>query len=202
MVTDSRQKLSFGNIIVGTSPGGAEVYLDGKPILDSQRRIAKTPSMILGVLEGTHNVTFIKLGYNDTTISVNVLEEQYVKAYAILNTAMMRYPIMLSSDPTTDQSLQPAPGWPALPIPQVPYGHIVANTIPDGAEVYLDGQPIFDSLGLIAKTPVTILDIVTGIHKVTFKKQGYFDENVNVSIQNGLYSDVGAVLRLRMAPQY
>lgn len=192
----------FGHIIVNTRPGGAEVYLDGRPILDSQRRIAKTPSMILGVSEGAHNVTFIKLGYNDTTISVNVLEEQSAEAYAILNTTMMRYPVMLSSSPSTDQSLQPAPGWPALPIPQVPYGHIVANTIPDRAEVYLDGQPVFDSVGRVATTPVTVLDISTGVHKVTFKKQGYFDENVDVLIQNGLYSDVGAVLRLRMAPQY
>ena len=41
---------------------------------------------------------------------------------------------------------------------------------------------------------------ITGVHRVTFKKQGYFDENVDVLIQNGLYSDAVAVLRLRMAP--
>lgn len=97
-------------------------------------------------------------------------------------------------------SMQPAPGWPALPIPQIPYGHIVADTVPDGAEVYLDGQPVFDTVGRVVTTPVTILDITTGVHRVTFKKQGYFDENVDVLIQNGLYSDASAVLRLRMAP--
>lgn len=94
---------------------------------------------------------------------------------------------------------QPAPGWPALPIPQIPYGHVVATTIPDGAEVYLDGQPVFDSLGRIATTPVTILNISTGKHRITFRRDGYFDENVYVYVENGLYSDASAVLRLKMA---
>lgn len=204
--------VKLGHIIVNTRPGGAEVYLDGRPVLDSQRRIAKTPSLLLGISEGAHNVTFIRQGYNDTTVSVNVSKDEYAEAYAILNTTMMRYPATLQPDQTGQpypndspqqiQNSQPAPGWPALPIPQVPYGHIVANTIPDGAEVYVDGQPVFDSLGRVATTPVTVLDISAGIHKVTFKKQGYFDDNVDVLIQNGLYSDVSAVLRLRMAPQY
>ena len=97
-------------------------------------------------------------------------------------------------------SVQPSPGWPVLPIPQITYGHIVANTLPDGAEVYLDGQPILNTVGIIVTTPVTILDIATGVHRVTFKKEGYFDENIDVLIQNGLYSDATAVLRLRMAP--
>lgn len=92
-------------------------------------------------------------------------------------------------------TLQPAPGWPALPIPRVPFGHMVVNTMPDGAEIYLDGQPVLDSVGNVATTPASVLDIAVGIHRVTFRKFGYFDENVDVFIENGLYSDVSAVLR-------
>lgn len=96
-------------------------------------------------------------------------------------------------------NLQPAPGWPVLPIPQIPYGHIIATTIPDDAEVYLDGQPILDTVGRVVTTPTTILNITTGKHEVTFKKDGYFDEDVYVYVENGLYSDASAVLKLKMA---
>ena len=49
--------------------------------------------------------------------------------YALKRSKFMRYPMMLSSteqskislNPPTE-SLQPAPGWPALPIPQIPFG--------------------------------------------------------------------------------
>jgi hypothetical protein len=174
--------------------------MDGQPILDSSGRIAKSPTMVLNVSEGIHNITFSKDGYDNTTVTVSVQEGFDSDVKAILNTSQIRYPMMLSAWYPYIESLQPAPGWPALPIPQIPYGHIVANTIPDGAEVYLDGQPVFDTVGRVVTTPVTILDITTGIHKVTFRKQGYFDENVDVLIQNGLYSDAGAILRLRMAP--
>ncbi len=182
----------FGKLIVNTRPGNVEIYLDGQPVLDYAGRIAKTPTIILNVSKGIHNITFSKDGYDNTTVMVNVQEGFDSEVKAILNTSQIRYPNMLSA--------QPSPGWPSLPIPQIPYGHIVANTIPDEAEVYLDGQPVFDTVGRVVTTPVTILNIATGVHKVTFKKQGYFDENVDVLIQNGLYSDAGAILRLRMAP--
>jgi hypothetical protein len=200
-MTETRK---FGHIIANSRPRGTELYLDGEHVLDSSGQIAKTPTMIMNVPEGVHNITFSKLGFDDTTIMVIVRKGLYSDARAILNTQFMRYPMMLSTSKERSlqplQPLQPSPGWPALPIPQIPYGHIVVNTIPDGAEVYIDGQPIFDSVGRVVTTPTTILDIVTGIHKVTFRKTGYFDENIDVLIQNGLYSDVSAALRLRMAP--
>lgn len=267
----------YGRLIVNTRPGNVEIYLDGQPVLDSLGIIAKSPTIILNVSEGIHNVTFSKDGYNDITVMVNVREGFDSDVKAILNTSQIRYPMMLSAksnmyhtcsmlnaaiedefkaileyselleiiedqytknikdiledetehyvelkriaeemqcseissqspakstDPpiTLAGSLaQPAPGWPALPIPQIPYGHIVANTIPDGAEIYLDGRPVYDSIGDIATTPVTILNITTGVHSVTFRKQGYFDENVDVLIQNGLYSDAGAILKSKSA---
>lgn len=98
--------------------------------------------------------------------------------------------------------MQPSPGWPAIPTPSGPYGHIVANSIPDGAEVYLDGKPVFDSIGRVTTTPVTILGISTGIHRITFRKTGYIDENVDTLIQNGLYSDAYAILKQTAIQSY
>ena len=127
----------FGKIIANTRPSNVEIYLDGIPILDSEGQIAKTPIIILNVSEGVHNVTFSKSGYDSITIMVNVREGLDTDARAILATKFMRYPNMLSGELKPIESSQPAPGWPALPIPQIPFGNLVANTIPDGAEIYI-----------------------------------------------------------------
>lgn len=263
----------YGRLIVNTRPGNVEIYLDGQPVLDSLGIIAKSPTIILNVSEGIHNVTFSKDGYNDITVMVNVREGFDSDVKAILNTSQIRYPMMLSAksnmyhtcsmlnaaiedefkaileyselleiiedqytknikdiledetehyvelkkiaeemqcseissqspakstDPPitlAGSSAQPAPGWPALPIPQIPYGHLVANTIPDDAEIFIDGQAVFGTVGKVLTTPASILGIVVGKHTVSFRKKGYSDTNIDVFIENGLYSDAYAVLR-------
>lgn len=188
----------LGRIIVNSRPTGLDIYLDGKPILDGSGKIAKSPSILSNVPEGMHYVTYSKLGYDDTTITINVREGEDCDARAILSTKFMRYPMMLSPEGKQDQSIessQPSPGWPAIPVPQIPYGYLVANTIPDGAEIYIDGQPIFDTVGKILTTPASVLGIVAGKHTVLFRKRGYSDVNVEVFIENGLYSDAYAELR-------
>ncbi len=203
----------YGYIVANTRPYGADIYIDGQPIYDTIGSIIRTPTLISNIVEGLHSLTFRKIGFDDITVMLNVTEGLYSDVGVMLNTSQFfRYPMMLSlQDSQVDniqvelfldilQDLQPAPGWPAIPSPSGPYGHIVANTNPDGADIYIDGQPVFDSVGRVATTPSTILNISTGIHRVTFRKQGYFDENIDVLIQNGLYSDVTAILRLRMAP--
>lgn len=192
----------YGRLIVNTRPADLEIYLDGQSVLDSLGRIAKSPALILNVSEGVHSVTFSKDGYDSITVMTNVREGFDSNVKAILNTSQIRYPMMLSEQDQYIEPLQPSPGWPVLPIPQITYGHIVANTIPDGAEVYIDEQPVFDTVGRVVTTPVTILDITTGVHRVTFKKQGYFDQNIDVLIQNGLYSDASVILKLEQTLSY
>ena len=183
----------YGRIIANTRPNNIEIYLDGIPVLDSEDQIARTPKIILNVSEGIHNVTFSKLGYDTTTVMVNVQEDLDCYARAILATKSIRYPFMLGQQHV--ESIQPSPGWPALPIPQIPYGNLVANTIPDGAEIYIDGRPVFDSVGKISTTPASVLGIVVGGHDVTFRKKGFSDMNVRIYIENGLYSDAYAELK-------
>ena len=182
----------FGRIIANTRPNNIEIYLDGMPVLDSDGQIARTPTIILNVSEGIHNVTFSKLGYDTTTVMVNVQECLYCYARAILATKSIRYPLMLGQQHV--ESTQPSPGWPALPIPQIPYGNLVANTIPDGAEIYIDGKPIFDSIGKVLTTPASVLRIVVGKHDIIFRKKGFSDMNLEIYIENGLYSDASATL--------
>ncbi len=211
-LTNNSQSNCSGNIIADTRPGRANIYLDGEFVIDSSGKIAKTPTIIRNVSEGMHTVTFSKSGYNDITILANVLQGNDYHARALLNTSMFSYPMMMSQQPLdtnelrrllyTDelqqsslQQMQPSPGWPYLPIKQVTYGHLVASTTPDGANIYLDGNPVLDINGNIAITPSSITGIITGVHVVTFKMAGYIDEDVTVDIQNGLYSDARAVLQ-------
>lgn len=188
--------LELSRIITDTRPGRANIYLDGEVVMDTSGHIAKTPTVIHNVTEGFHSVTFSREGYNNVTIGVNVPKGSDCHARALLNTSMFTYPMMLSSSQTQtlQQSLQPSPGWPYIPVRQVTYGHMAANTAPDGAEIYLDGQPVRDINGNIATTPSSVIGIITGIHTVTFKKSGYIDTSVTIDVQNGLYSDAYTTL--------
>lgn len=205
-------KSSLGRIIAVTRPGRAKIYLDGEVVLDSSGQAAMTPTVIYNVSEGMHTVTFSKSGYSDITILANVKVDSNgsdCHARAVLDTSKWSYPIMLSlqlypidsfqnSSKHIQQSLQhlqPSPGWPYIPVQQVTYGHMVASTSPDGAVIYIDGQLILDINGDAAKTPLSIIGIVTGSHMVTFKKDGYVDVNTLVNIENGLYSDIFVTLR-------
>lgn len=188
-------KSSLGRIVAETRPGRADIYLDGEAVLDSSGQIAKTPTVIHNVTEGTHTVTFSRAGYSDITVIANVSNGSDCHARALLNTSMFSYPMMMSEQPSQPlQQLQPSPGWPYLPIEQVTYGHMITNTTPDGAKIYIDDQPVLDINGNVATTPSSITGIITGVHKVTFKKAGYRDEDIMVDIQNGLYSDVRTTL--------
>ena len=100
------------------------------------------------------------------------------------------------SQESLQQQLQPSPGWPYIPVRQVTYGHMVASTSPDKADIYIDDQPVRDINGNIAMTPSSVTGINTGTHMVTFKKVGYIDTSITVEIQNGLYSDARATLQL------
>jgi hypothetical protein len=189
MTTLKSSKSSSGRIIADTRPGRADIYLDGEAVLDSSGQMAKTPTVIYDVTKGVHTVTFSKSGYGDITVIANVLEGADCHTRAFLNTSMMSYPLMLS------EQLQPSPGWPYLPIEQVTYGHMVADSTPYGADIYIDGQPVRDINGNIATTPSSVTGIITGIHIVTFKKVGYMDTSIIIDVQNGLYSDAYALLK-------
>jgi len=184
----------YGHIAAVTAPYGADVYIDGQPVLGPTGKIVTTPVIITNIPTGGHWVTFKKEGYHDEDVPVYVDTGTYSDANIVMRPrfSVPKIPYRVSN--ASSGSLQPAPGWPVLPIPQIPIGYIAANTGPDGAEVYLDGQPILDSIGRVVTTPVTILNVTTGRHKITFKKDGYLDEDIYVYVENGLYSDVRAAL--------
>lgn len=74
------------------------------------------------------------------------------------------------------------------------FGRIIVNTQPAGAYVYLDGEPVLDSLGQVAKTPTVVLNAIEGYHYITFRRFGYNDTTITVDVPKGSYSQARAVL--------
>lgn len=75
----------------------------------------------------------------------------------------------------------------------MPTGNIMAYSIPEGAEVFVDGTSPLTRFGT-ARTPAMIPEVFAGMHNVTFRLSGYFDETKPVNVPQGGYSTVYAVL--------
>lgn len=74
-------------------------------------------------------------------------------------------------------------------------GTIRMYSTPEGAEIYIDGNPLRDTSGNIAKTPLILNYVNAWPHWVIFKMPGYFDEIKLVGVIEGRTSDVYAVMR-------
>lgn len=73
-------------------------------------------------------------------------------------------------------------------------GSIRMYSIPEGAEIYIDGNPLRDTSGNIAKTPLTLTDVNAWPHWIIFKMSGYFDEIKLAGVIKGRTSDVYAIM--------
>ena len=75
----------------------------------------------------------------------------------------------------------------------MPTATILAYSVPDGAEVFIDGASASSRYGS-ARTPVLIPEVSAGRHNVTFRLRGYNEETLSVDIPQGGYSTVTAIL--------
>lgn len=75
----------------------------------------------------------------------------------------------------------------------MPTGTISAYSIPDGADVYIDGIAIPAQYGAPARTPTIIPGISAGTHDVTFRLSGYVDEVKTVDVIQGGWTSITAV---------
>lgn len=58
------------------------------------------------------------------------------------------------------------------------YGKLLVNTLPDMAEIYVDGQKV-------GETPLMLQQVLIGSHEVTLKKYGYRDYAKRINISEG-----------------
>ncbi len=75
----------------------------------------------------------------------------------------------------------------------MPTGTILAYSIPDGAQVLIDGYMEPTIFGF-ARTPALIDQVSAGTHDVTFTLPGYSNKTISIKIPQGGYSTVTAIL--------
>ena len=76
----------------------------------------------------------------------------------------------------------------------MPTGTILAYSVPDGADVFVDGIRVPSKFGGIARTPAVIPEVSADKHNITFRLDGYDEETISVDVSQGGYSTVTAIL--------
>ncbi|MBQ0057644.1 MAG: SUMF1/EgtB/PvdO family nonheme iron enzyme [Bacteroidales bacterium] len=73
------------------------------------------------------------------------------------------------------------------------YGRLMVNTLPDLADIYIDGEKV-------GQTPKAINKVVIGTRKVTIRKEGYEDFTKDVIISEGQTASVDGQMTKSAAP--
>lgn len=76
----------------------------------------------------------------------------------------------------------------------MPTGTILAYSIPDGAQVLVDGSIAPTRFGF-ARTPAIIDQVSAGTHNVTFRLPGYVDVTMSTDVPQGGFTTVTAILQ-------
>lgn len=162
--------LEYGQILITSSPTGANVFLD-----NSLRGI--TPMTIKAVSNGPHTVTLRLEGYEDFIQELTVTADApQVNAALIEKAAMTRTPAETSPTgatvSTSPATTQVTPGTGALSV----------TTSPSGALVFIDGQ-------MKGVTPATIPGLTPGTHTIKLILDGYQDLETSTEISAGTTSE-------------
>jgi PEGA domain len=154
------QASANAEIEVASTPGGAEIELDGT-------FVGSTPSTI-GVAAGDHVIIVQKNGYKSWQRKLRT------------STGKVNITAELEADVKREQKLEAAvpPEAPTTPVPTRPVSHetagvsppevhgtILLGSNPDGAEIYSDGV-------FVGKTPTT-LSLKPGQHSIRIFMKGY-----------------------------
>jgi hypothetical protein len=168
-----------GIVHFDSQPRGADIIVDGQILIDPEtEESVKTPTTI-SLYEGRHDFLMRLHGSRDVSGYVDIYPNTTVN-------------IFRNFEPGT-------PGDWGKPEQQIwldsNIGTIQACSEPEGAAIYIDGNPVLDQSENIVRTPVTITDIPDGVRQVTFTMDGYFDEIIPVEVYPGECSDVTATMR-------
>lgn len=75
----------------------------------------------------------------------------------------------------------------------MPTGTILAYSIPDGAQVLIDGTTAPTRFGF-ARTPAIVDGVSAGTHNVTFRLPGYVETTISTEVPQGGYTTITAIL--------
>ena len=202
-----------GNIYLETNPAGAQIFLD------STNTGKITPDTLKNILTGLHTIILKKSNYLDTTLIVNVPENNTISKIIGLRAAVTKGNVYIESNPSGAQifldNLNTNKITPDIlkdlvtgvhsitlkkdsyvdttfkvPIindttisksviltPKVTKGNIYISSNPGSAQIFLD------SINTGKVTPDTLKNIAEGVHKITLKKNNYYDTTLIVTVQ-------------------
>lgn len=168
-----------GLVHFDSQPRGAEIIVDGQILINPETEEAvRTPASI-SLYQGRHDFILRLHGSQDATGYVDVFAGSKVDIFRNFSSG--------------------TPGGWGEPEPQIWLGSNVgvlqACSEPEGADIYIDGNPVLDQSENMVRTPATITGIPDGVRQVTFTMDGYFDEIIPVEVYPGECSDVTATMR-------
>lgn len=153
-----------GSINFTSVPDGAEIWLENKTTGLTEFTDKYTPGTILDISIGTYTFTLKSPGHMNATGIITVVGGVISHVYAV------------------------------LPLVSAIVGNLIISSVPQGADIYIDGTKQLDISGQPIITPTTIeLSPKIG-YNVTLKKAGYNDYSTIVDIIAGQASYVGVTL--------
>jgi PKD repeat protein len=147
-----------GSLSISSFPTGAEIWIDGVQQLDTNNLPLITPATVIDLTPTDYNITLKLAGYLDYDTIVSITAGQT----EYLSVPMAQAPILV--------------------------GSINFTTIPDGAEILIDGS----NTGKV--TPDTIKDASIGLHSFTLVKDGYDNILGQIDVIGGITSYIYAVM--------
>jgi PEGA domain./PKD domain. len=150
-----------GTLTIQSIPTNAAIRLDG---VDQ----GMTPKSIPNLKAGAHTVIVSYPGYHDWTGTVTVVAG-----------ATMPITITLIAKSGTPFGTPPATVSPSGT------GSLIVQSVPEGANVYLNGERV-------GVTPVTLSNVTPGIHRILLTYSGYSDYQETVQVSVGAQSVVTA----------
>jgi len=175
-----------------SSPSGADVYIDGQILInpDTEESV-RTPATV-ALIEGRRDFLMRLEGHEDVTGYIDVFAGTKVNIHRNFDVG--------------------TPGGGEKPEPQIwlegqnksvstqsnvkilGVGTVNVTSIPPGAQIFIDGNPLLDEKGVIRKAPIILTDVPEGYHKFTYILEGYFKTNVVADVIAGEVADAGAIL--------
>ncbi len=212
-----------GSISAGSTPSGADVYIDG--VLKGV-----TPVVVSNVAVGSRVVKFVKAGYDDYSVSVNVVSGGTATVSAVLSAVPGS--ISASSTPSgadvyVDGVLK---GVSPVVIPNVAVGSRLVKMVKVGFDDYSttvnvvsgatasvnavlvpvtgsisasstpSGAEVYIDGVLKGMSPVTVSGVAVGNRAVKLVKVGYDDYSTTVNVVSGATASVSPVLSAVPAP--
>lgn len=104
-----------GSIAISSTPTGADIYLGGNQVFDTNNQPLRTPATLSGIAPGFHIITLKLSGYEDYNTPSGSPIEVIAGQTAYLSVSLLQSPILV--------------------------GSINFTSVPDGAEIIVGGSP-------------------------------------------------------------